>query len=173
MMDVYQEFSELSEKFKVMKFKSKVGVCPFLSKLFYIIFNVLFLSYLISLHPFFLLVLLQKVEKNYAFEIPDVPTQCDYLQIQYSVSKRILRRRRSKPEKLKLMYICVFCLLKAEFPALPPDLKGATFSHIFGTNTSSLEHFLLSRKIKGPCWLDIKTPRKEDLYRPFKSVTSI
>ncbi|XP_024136081.1 DNA polymerase alpha catalytic subunit isoform X2 [Oryzias melastigma] len=95
MMDVYQEFSELSEKFKVMKFKSK------------------------------------KVEKNYAFEIPDVPTQCDYLQIQYS----------------------------AEFPALPPDLKGATFSHIFGTNTSSLEHFLLSRKIKGPCWLDIKTPQ--------------
>uniref|UniRef100_A0A3P9L8F1 DNA polymerase n=1 Tax=Oryzias latipes TaxID=8090 RepID=A0A3P9L8F1_ORYLA len=95
MMDVYQEFSELSEKFKVMKFKSK------------------------------------KVEKNYAFEIPDVPNQCEYLQIQYS----------------------------AEFPALPPDLKGATFSHIFGTNTSSLEHFLLSRKIKGPCWLDIKTPQ--------------
>uniref|UniRef100_A0A3P9JM83 DNA polymerase n=1 Tax=Oryzias latipes TaxID=8090 RepID=A0A3P9JM83_ORYLA len=95
MMDVYQEFSELSEKFKVMKFKSK------------------------------------KVEKSYAFEIPDVPNQCEYLQIQYS----------------------------AEFPALPPDLKGATFSHIFGTNTSSLEHFLLSRKIKGPCWLDIKTPQ--------------
>lgn len=33
MMDVYQEFSELSEKFKVMKFKSKVGVCPSLSSL--------------------------------------------------------------------------------------------------------------------------------------------
>lgn len=26
MMDVYQEFNELSEKFKIMKFKSKVGV---------------------------------------------------------------------------------------------------------------------------------------------------
>uniref|UniRef100_A0A3Q2NVX2 DNA polymerase n=1 Tax=Fundulus heteroclitus TaxID=8078 RepID=A0A3Q2NVX2_FUNHE len=95
MMDVYQEFNELSEKFKIMKFKSK------------------------------------KVEKNYAFEIPDVPTQCDYLEVRYS----------------------------AEFPALPSDLKGATFSHIFGTNASSLEHFLLSRKIKGPCWLDIKTPQ--------------
>uniref|UniRef100_A0A4W6CIR0 DNA polymerase n=1 Tax=Lates calcarifer TaxID=8187 RepID=A0A4W6CIR0_LATCA len=95
MMDVYQEFSEVSEKFKIMKFKSK------------------------------------KVEKNYAFEIPDVPSQCEYLEVRYS----------------------------AEFPALPSDLKGATFSHIFGTNTSSLEHFLLSRKIKGPCWLDIKTPQ--------------
>ncbi|XP_061121439.1 DNA polymerase alpha catalytic subunit [Syngnathus typhle] len=95
MMDVYQEFSELSDKFKIMKFKSK------------------------------------KVEKNYAFEIPDVSTQSEYLEIRYS----------------------------ADFPALPPDLKGATFSHIFGTNTSSLEHFLLSRKIKGPCWLDIKTPQ--------------
>ncbi|XP_041824817.1 DNA polymerase alpha catalytic subunit [Melanotaenia boesemani] len=95
LMDIYQEFSEVSEKFKIMKFKSK------------------------------------KVEKNYAFEIPDVPNQCDYLEVRYS----------------------------AEFPALPSDLKGATFSHIFGTNTSSLEHFLLSRKIKGPCWLDIKTPQ--------------
>uniref|UniRef100_A0A669E3S9 Polymerase (DNA directed), alpha 1 n=1 Tax=Oreochromis niloticus TaxID=8128 RepID=A0A669E3S9_ORENI len=95
MMDVYQEFNELSEKFKIMKFKSK------------------------------------KVEKNYAFEIPDVPTQCEYLEVRYS----------------------------AEFPSLPSDLKGATFSHIFGTNTSRLEHFLLSRKIKGPCWLDIKSPQ--------------
>lgn len=95
MMDVYQEFNDLSEKFKIMKFKSK------------------------------------KVEKNYAFEIPDVPTQCEYLEVRYS----------------------------AEYPPLPVDLKGATFSHVFGTNTSSLEHFLLSRKIKGPCWLDIKTPQ--------------
>ncbi|XP_017283871.1 DNA polymerase alpha catalytic subunit isoform X2 [Kryptolebias marmoratus] len=95
MMDVYQEFSELTEKFKIMKFKSK------------------------------------NVEKNYAFEIPDVPSQCDYLEVRYS----------------------------AEFPALPSDLKGTTFSHIFGTNTPSLEHFLLSRKIKGPCWLDVKTPQ--------------
>ncbi|XP_077411185.1 DNA polymerase alpha catalytic subunit isoform X2 [Vanacampus margaritifer] len=94
-MDIYQEFSELSDKYKIMKFKSK------------------------------------KVEKNYSFEIPDVPTQSEYLEVRYS----------------------------AEFPALPSDLKGATFSHIFGTNTSSLEHFLLSRKIKGPCWLDIKTPQ--------------
>uniref|UniRef100_A0A7N6BPU2 DNA polymerase n=1 Tax=Anabas testudineus TaxID=64144 RepID=A0A7N6BPU2_ANATE len=95
MMDVYQEFNELSDKFKIMKFKSK------------------------------------KVEKNYAFEIPDVPSQCEYLEVRYS----------------------------AEFPALPSDLKGGTFSHVFGTNTSSLEHFLLSRKIKGPCWLDIQTPQ--------------
>uniref|UniRef100_A0A7N6ATI3 DNA polymerase n=1 Tax=Anabas testudineus TaxID=64144 RepID=A0A7N6ATI3_ANATE len=93
MMDVYQEFNELSDKFKIMKFKSK------------------------------------KVEKNYAFEIPDVPSQCEYLEVRYS------------------------------FPALPSDLKGGTFSHVFGTNTSSLEHFLLSRKIKGPCWLDIQTPQ--------------
>ncbi|KAM6900400.1 DNA polymerase alpha catalytic subunit [Xenentodon cancila] len=95
MMDVYQEFNELSEKFRIMKFKSK------------------------------------KVEKNYAFEIPDVPSQCEYLEVRYST----------------------------EFPALPSDLKGTTFSHVFGTNTSSLEHFLLSRKIKGPCWLDVKTPQ--------------
>ena len=54
-----------------------------------------------------------------------------------------------------------YLIPQAEYPTLPVDLKGATFSHVFGINTTSLEHFLLSRKIKGPCWLDIKTPRKE------------
>ncbi|XP_043928239.1 DNA polymerase alpha catalytic subunit [Protopterus annectens] len=96
MMDVYQEFSEkISEKYKIMKFRSK------------------------------------KVEKLYAFEIPDVPAQSEYLEVRYS----------------------------AEMCQLPQDLKGETFSHVFGTNTSSLEHLLLSRKIKGPCWLDVKTPQ--------------
>uniref|UniRef100_H3AKZ0 Polymerase (DNA directed), alpha 1 n=1 Tax=Latimeria chalumnae TaxID=7897 RepID=H3AKZ0_LATCH len=70
-------------------------------------------------------------KKNYAFEIPDVPAQSDYLEIRYS----------------------------AELPQLPQELKGETFSHVFGTNTSSLEHLLLSRKIKGPSWVDIKMPQ--------------
>uniref|UniRef100_A0A672P5Y4 Uncharacterized protein n=1 Tax=Sinocyclocheilus grahami TaxID=75366 RepID=A0A672P5Y4_SINGR len=95
MMDVYEEFNSLSEKFKIMKFKSK------------------------------------PVPKNYAFEIPDIPSQCEYLEVKYS----------------------------AELPPLPSELKGSTFSHVFGINTSSLEHFLLNGKIRGPCWLDVKTPQ--------------
>ncbi|XP_074070326.1 DNA polymerase alpha catalytic subunit isoform X2 [Macrotis lagotis] len=73
----------------------------------------------------------KKVEKNYAFEIPDVPEKSEYLEVRYS----------------------------AELPQLPQDLKGETFSHVFGTNTSSLELFLMNRKIKGPCWLEIKNPQ--------------
>ncbi|KAJ6667574.1 hypothetical protein lerEdw1_016695 [Lerista edwardsae] len=73
----------------------------------------------------------KKVEKNYAFEIPDIPAKSDYLQVKYS----------------------------AEYCRLPQDLKGETFSHIFGTNTSSLELFLMNRKIKGPSWLEIKSPQ--------------
>ncbi|XP_034779899.2 DNA polymerase alpha catalytic subunit-like isoform X3 [Acipenser ruthenus] len=95
MMDVYQEFNEIADRYKIMKFKSKKAV------------------------------------KNYAFEIPDVPAQSEYLEVRYS----------------------------ADLPPLPQDLKGATFSQVFGTNTTSLEHFLLGRKIKGPCWLDVKTPQ--------------
>uniref|UniRef100_A0A4X2KS80 DNA polymerase n=1 Tax=Vombatus ursinus TaxID=29139 RepID=A0A4X2KS80_VOMUR len=72
----------------------------------------------------------RKVEKNYAFEIPDVPEKSEYLEVRYS----------------------------AELSQLPQDLKGETFSHAFGTNTSSLELFLMNRKIKGPCWLEIKNP---------------
>ncbi|XP_063811770.1 DNA polymerase alpha catalytic subunit isoform X2 [Pseudophryne corroboree] len=73
----------------------------------------------------------KKAEKNYAFEIPDVPASSEYLEVRYS----------------------------ADLPQLPQDLKGETFSHVFGTNTSSLELFLLSRKIKGPSWLEIKNPQ--------------
>lgn len=34
-------------------------------------------------------------------------------------------------------------------------VRYLTFSHIFGTTSTALEEFLLDRKIKGPCWLDI------------------
>ncbi|XP_029786584.1 DNA polymerase alpha catalytic subunit isoform X2 [Suricata suricatta] len=73
----------------------------------------------------------KQVEKNYAFEIPDVPEKSEYLEVRYA----------------------------AEMPQLPQDLKGETFSHVFGTNTSSLEMFLMNRKIKGPCWLEVKNPQ--------------
>ena len=38
---------------------------------------------------------------------------------------------------------------------LPLDLKGETFSHVFGTNTSAFEIFVLEHKIMGPSWLKI------------------
>jgi len=68
-----------------------------------------------------------KVSKQYAFDKSDVPAMSDYLEVRYS----------------------------AALPALPSDLSGQTFSHVFATNTSALESFLLERKIKGPSWLDV------------------
>ena len=68
------------------------------------------------------------VEKMYAFEHSDIPDNGQYLEVLYS----------------------------AQFPALPPDLKGETFSRVFGAPQTSLELFLLEQKIKGPGWLDIK-----------------
>lgn len=62
----------------------------------------------------------------------------------------------------RFFFFLVF--VQAEMPQLPQDLKGETFSHVFGTNTSSLELFLMNRKIKGPCWLEVKNPRKENTY---------
>ncbi|KAL8283423.1 hypothetical protein RQP46_005833 [Phenoliferia psychrophenolica] len=38
---------------------------------------------------------------------------------------------------------------------LPLDLKGESFSHVFGTNTSAFEIFVLDHKIMGPSWLKI------------------
>lgn len=64
---------------------------------------------------------------------------------------------------LNKSFFFFLCLFQAEMPQLPQDLKGETFSHVFGTNTSSLELFLMNRKIKGPCWLEVKNPRKQNL----------
>lgn len=41
-------------------------------------------------------------------------------------------------------------------PAPNIKTKYNTVAHIFGTTTNSLETFLLDRKIKGPCWLNIQ-----------------
>ncbi|KAI9348733.1 putative DNA polymerase alpha catalytic subunit [Zopfochytrium polystomum] len=69
----------------------------------------------------------KQVTRKYAFELPGIPMESEYLKIAYPYTE----------------------------PALPADLSGATFSHIFGTNTPALETFLLKRKLMGPCWLTI------------------
>lgn len=72
-----------------------------------------------------------KVTRSYAFGERDVPVESEYLEVRYS----------------------------SEFPVLPADLAGETFAHVFGTNTSALESFILHRRIKGPCWLDVSNPQ--------------
>lgn len=65
--------------------------------------------------------------RKYAFEMPGVPKEAEYLKLLYPYDK----------------------------PALPMEIKGETFSHVFGTNTSLFEQFVLWKNIMGPCWLRI------------------
>jgi DNA polymerase alpha subunit A len=44
----------------------------------------------------------------------------------------------------------------ADYGTIPTNLQGEHFSYIFGRNSSLLEKIMLSRKLKGPCWLKIK-----------------
>ncbi|KZF22718.1 DNA polymerase alpha subunit A [Xylona heveae TC161] len=66
--------------------------------------------------------------RKYAFELPDIPQEADYLKLLYPYDK----------------------------PALPTDLRGGTFSHVFGSNTALFEQFVLWKNIMGPCWLKIE-----------------
>ncbi|CAE7217396.1 hypothetical protein CFE70_010168 [Pyrenophora teres f. teres 0-1] len=68
--------------------------------------------------------------RKYAFELPDIPKEADYLKLLYGYDKM----------------------------PLSSDLKGETFSHVFGTNTSLFEQFVLWKNIMGPCWLKIDNP---------------
>lgn len=65
--------------------------------------------------------------RKYAFEMPGVPKEAEYLKLLYPYDK----------------------------PAVPMEIKGETFSHAFGTNTSLFEQFVLWKNIMGPCWLKI------------------
>lgn len=72
----------------------------------------------------------RKVFKSFAFTVPevDVPIESDYLEVVYP----------------------------GKFPAPNPKDNYSTIAHIFGSNTSPIETLLLERKVKGPCWLEIK-----------------
>jgi DNA polymerase alpha subunit A len=66
--------------------------------------------------------------RKYAFELADVPREAEYLKLLYPYSS----------------------------PALSLDLTGDTFSHVFGTNTSLFEQFVLWKNVMGPCWLKLE-----------------
>lgn len=72
---------------------------------------------------------MKKVTRKYAFEQPNVPRgEADWYKVVYGYDQ----------------------------PQLPGDLSGATFSKVFGTNTSAFEMLVIKRKIMGPCWLEVK-----------------
>ena len=66
--------------------------------------------------------------RKYAFELPDVPKEAEYLEVLYPYDK----------------------------PPMSIDLTGQTFSRVFGTHTALFEQFVLQKNIMGPCWLSIK-----------------
>ncbi|CAD6579577.1 MAG: DNA-directed DNA polymerase alpha catalytic subunit pol1 [Alectoria sarmentosa] len=65
--------------------------------------------------------------RKYAFELPEIPKEADYLKLMYPYEK----------------------------PALPTGMQGDTFSHVFGSTTALFEQFVLWKNIMGPCWLKI------------------
>lgn len=68
------------------------------------------------------------VTKNYCFEEAGVPREpTEYLEVRYP----------------------------AHCPALQANLRGATFSKVFGVNATCMENFILSRDLMGPCWLEL------------------
>lgn len=71
---------------------------------------------------------IKETSRKYAFELPGIPKEADYLKLMYPYNKA----------------------------ALPNDINGETFSNVFGTNTGLFEQFVLWKNIMGPCWLKIE-----------------
>ncbi|KCV68963.1 hypothetical protein H696_04382 [Fonticula alba] len=65
------------------------------------------------------------VRRKYGFELEHIPREAEYLKVSYSFTA----------------------------PTLPADLKGRTFSHVFGADTRIQERFIVKNRLKGPSWL--------------------
>ncbi|PNY27218.1 DNA polymerase [Tolypocladium capitatum] len=83
--------------------------------------------------------------RKYAFELPDVPKEAQYMKLLYPYTTRPLRLR------LRIEDADQF----AE-PQIDMNATGETFSRVFGTNTALFEQFVLWKNIMGPCWLKIQ-----------------
>ncbi|KAG5343557.1 DPOLA polymerase, partial [Acromyrmex charruanus] len=70
----------------------------------------------------------KEVKKHYSFEKEGTPKTSDYLEVRYN----------------------------ARYPAIDSNYSGPAIEYVFGTTVNALELLLIERKIKGPCWLDIK-----------------
>jgi DNA polymerase alpha subunit A len=74
------------------------------------------------------------VKRNYAFDDPSIP--------------------REETEYLKVIY-------DAKYPAPPSEVcaaGGQYIDKILGAGASTLENFIVKRKLMGPCWIRIKNP---------------
>ena len=90
-----------------------------------------------------------QVKRSYAFEMEGIPRE----ETEYFKVSRFL------PFPLPLSFTMVSShqlVYPARFPAIPADTSGETFSHIFGTHTSSLENFILKRDLMGPGWIKVR-----------------
>lgn len=67
--------------------------------------------------------------RKYAFELPDIPKESDYLKVLYPFTKP---------------------------PLMEHFHQGETYSHVFGVGTALFEQFVLCRDIMGPCWIRLE-----------------
>lgn len=72
--------------------------------------------------------------------------KCKFVQRKYAFEDHDIERGES--EWMKVTY-------PFTQPEIPMGTTGATFSHIFGSNTTAFELLVLKRRIMGPCWLNI------------------
>ncbi|CAF0895230.1 unnamed protein product [Rotaria sordida] len=72
----------------------------------------------------------------------------------------IVKKRRFDPDLISTDVLNEIDIVEMKYPArctsLPSDLQGDSFQCVYGTNQSALEYVLIDKKLKGPCWLNIK-----------------
>ena len=94
--------------------------------------------------------------RKYAFELPDIPKEAEYLKLMYPYDSKLWCKTGLEQNSNDFLE-----------PILPMDVKGDTFSSVFGTHTALFEQFVLWKNIMGPCWLQIEA----DSFSPLNNAS--
>lgn len=98
------------------------------------------------------------VKRKYAFGMEGVPEgEAEWMKVVYPFTGAIFSQSNRLSGGVLWLRIARSLSCYAE-SQIPMEMSSPNFSHIFGTNTSAFELFVLKRKIMGPCWLKIKNP---------------
>lgn len=74
---------------------------------------------------------MQQVQRKYSFEVPDVPAEADWIEVNYPFTNVQLQN----------------------------VTQGKTFNYVFGSGTNALELLLLRADLMGPGWIEIREPQ--------------
>jgi hypothetical protein len=100
------------------------------------------------------------VKRRYAFGIKGVPRkETNWLEVTCDFPGASEQRRHAVAGVIADLFASARPVGKRNEVDIPIDASGEMYTRVFGSTATPFERFVVDRKIMGPCWLNIKSPK--------------